>query len=442
MPAEQWSIMPPETITALLYGSFGSGSLVTAVSQWTTLATQFEAAKNSFSQIATTMLAGWTGPAAHMLDMAAQAYQPQFDMMATYAGTVAVQLGTVAGLFETAKAAAVPLPVIAANRTALATLIATNFLGQNTAAIAETELLYEEMRLQNSAAMTAYETGWEASVASVGPQLGGIATAMQVPVSAAELGAGAVDEEFFDALEATEDVLDGVTVAGLDAASLGTQAATQGFVGTAAPGAQGLVGTAAPGVEGLVGTAAGVESLGSSAASTLASYGETAVSTGGSMTGNLAPAVMSMAQTGMGSSTTGWSATAAGLGDDVPLAAGQSLAETPVWGGAGLSGSARTATAALGQSRLAGALSVPQSFPGAMSRTASSSLVPGMAGHPGVAAEEAGVRGGPMPMAPPMTPMPMRGGEPGGGGMPGRGGKGPNVSSGRDSRTRVIPMMG
>ena len=46
----------------------------------------------------------------------------------------------------------VPPPVIAANRVLLMTLIATNFFGQNTPAIAATDAQYMEMWAQDAAA--------------------------------------------------------------------------------------------------------------------------------------------------------------------------------------------------------------------------------------------------------------------------------------------------
>src|SRR4029077_17657487 len=49
-----------------------------------------------------------------------------------------------------------PPPVIATNRALIATLIATNFVGQNTAAIAATEAQYMEMWAQDAGAMYAY----------------------------------------------------------------------------------------------------------------------------------------------------------------------------------------------------------------------------------------------------------------------------------------------
>jgi PPE-repeat protein len=50
----------------------------------------------------------------------------------------------------------VPPPLIVANRSQLATLVATNFLGQNAAAIAATEAHYGQMWAQDAAAMYGY----------------------------------------------------------------------------------------------------------------------------------------------------------------------------------------------------------------------------------------------------------------------------------------------
>ena len=68
----------------------------------------------------------------------------------------ATQARAAASAYETAFAATVPLPVIAANRTQLASLTATNIFGQNTPAIAATEAQYGEMWAQDAAAMYGY----------------------------------------------------------------------------------------------------------------------------------------------------------------------------------------------------------------------------------------------------------------------------------------------
>jgi PPE-repeat protein len=67
-----------------------------------------------------------------------------------------MQAKLAAGAYEAAFAATVPPPVIEANRNLLMVLIATNLLGQNTAAIAATEALYAEMWAQDAAAMYGY----------------------------------------------------------------------------------------------------------------------------------------------------------------------------------------------------------------------------------------------------------------------------------------------
>jgi PPE-repeat protein len=79
--------------------------------------------------------------------------------METTAGQLqqaATQAMASAAAYETAFAMTVPPPVIAANRAQLATLVATNILGQNTPAIAATEAHYGEMWAQDAAAMYGY----------------------------------------------------------------------------------------------------------------------------------------------------------------------------------------------------------------------------------------------------------------------------------------------
>src|ERR1700733_7920573 len=61
-----------------------------------------------------------------------------------------------AGAFETAHAMTVPPAVVAANRALLMSLIATNFFGQNTPAIAATEAQYAQMWAQDALAMDGY----------------------------------------------------------------------------------------------------------------------------------------------------------------------------------------------------------------------------------------------------------------------------------------------
>ncbi|MBS2079744.1 PPE domain-containing protein, partial [Mycobacterium tuberculosis] len=73
-----------------------------------------------------------------------------------------------AAAYEAAFAMTVPPPLIAANRAQLAALIATNVLGQNTAAIAATEAQYGEMWSQDAAAMYGYAAA-SAAAAKLSP---------------------------------------------------------------------------------------------------------------------------------------------------------------------------------------------------------------------------------------------------------------------------------
>jgi PPE-repeat protein len=75
---------------------------------------------------------------------------------AAQAEWAASQAKLAAGAFETAHAMTVPPAVVAANRALLMSLIATNFFGQNTPAIAATEAQYAEMWAQDALAMDGY----------------------------------------------------------------------------------------------------------------------------------------------------------------------------------------------------------------------------------------------------------------------------------------------
>jgi PPE-repeat protein len=87
---------------------------------------------------------------------AAAPYVSWMSTAATQAAEAASQAKLAASAYEAAFAMTVPPPVIAANRSLLMSLIATNFLGQNTPAIAATEAQYVEMWAQDAASMYGY----------------------------------------------------------------------------------------------------------------------------------------------------------------------------------------------------------------------------------------------------------------------------------------------
>jgi PPE-repeat protein len=87
---------------------------------------------------------------------AAAPYVAWMNTTAAQAEQSASQLASAVAAYEAAFAATVPPPVIAANRALLASLVATNILGQNTPAIVATEAQYAEMWAQDAAAMYGY----------------------------------------------------------------------------------------------------------------------------------------------------------------------------------------------------------------------------------------------------------------------------------------------
>jgi PPE-repeat protein len=99
---------------------------------------------------------------------AAAPYVSWMNATAAQAEQAADQAKAAASAYEAAFTATVAPPVIAANRTLLASLIATNILGQNTPAIATTEAHYAEMWAQDAAAMYGY-AGSSAAASTLTP---------------------------------------------------------------------------------------------------------------------------------------------------------------------------------------------------------------------------------------------------------------------------------
>ena len=99
---------------------------------------------------------------------AAAPYMEWMTTAAAQAEQTATQAKAAAAAYEAAFAMTVPPPLIAANRSLLMTLIATNIFGQNTAAIAATETDYAEMWAQDAAAMYGY-AGSSAAASTLTP---------------------------------------------------------------------------------------------------------------------------------------------------------------------------------------------------------------------------------------------------------------------------------
>src|ERR1700691_5448739 len=150
-------MFPPEVNSSLMYSGAGSGPLMAAASAWDEVAADLESAAPSYQAVLAQLTgASWLGPSSARM---AAATAPYVDWLAGTAGQAAqtsAQARLAAAAYESAFATTVPPGVVAANRALLASLVATNFLGQNTPAIAATEAHYMEMWAQDAVAMYGY----------------------------------------------------------------------------------------------------------------------------------------------------------------------------------------------------------------------------------------------------------------------------------------------
>lgn len=149
--------LPPEINSARMYTGAGSGPMLAAAAAWDGLAAELHSTSAAYrSTIDGVTVGSWHGPAATSMLAAAAPFVAWLTSTGTQAEQAALQTKVAAAAYEAAFAATVPPPVIEANRSLLMALIATNLLGQNTAAIAATEVLYAEMWAQDAAAMYGY----------------------------------------------------------------------------------------------------------------------------------------------------------------------------------------------------------------------------------------------------------------------------------------------
>jgi len=149
--------LPPEINSARIYTGPGSGPMLAAAAAWDAVSAQLDSFGNTYSSVLAELRGDhWSGGAATAMATAAAPYVAWATTTAEQAGQAASQSRAAAAAYEAAFAATVPPAVVTANRTLLATLVATNFFGQNTPAIATTEAVYVEMWAQDAAAMYGY----------------------------------------------------------------------------------------------------------------------------------------------------------------------------------------------------------------------------------------------------------------------------------------------
>jgi PPE-repeat protein len=159
---------PPEFNSGRMYTGAGSGPMLAAATAWENLAAELQSTASSYSSVISSLTTGpWVGPSSLSMAAAVTPYLTWMQTTAAQAAQTAAQATAAASAYEAAFAATVPPPVIAANRSQLAGLVATNIFGQNTAAIAATETQYSEMWAQDALAMDTYVSSSEAATSQL-----------------------------------------------------------------------------------------------------------------------------------------------------------------------------------------------------------------------------------------------------------------------------------
>ena len=152
-----FGVYPPEINSGRMYAGPGSGPLLAAAQAWAGLADELYTAGGAYKSVVAGLTERlWTGPASASMTSAAASYAEWLAATAARAEETATQASAAAAAYEAAFAMTVPPPEIAANRALLAALVATNFFGQNTPAIAATEAQYAAMWAQDAVAMYTY----------------------------------------------------------------------------------------------------------------------------------------------------------------------------------------------------------------------------------------------------------------------------------------------
>ncbi|QUR67147.1 PE-PPE domain-containing protein [Mycobacterium spongiae] len=170
-----FAVLPPEVNSARIFTGVGLGPMLAAATAWDGLAEDLHAAAGAFGAV-TSGLTGeaWLGPASLAMTRASIPYLEWLSTVAGQANQTAVQARLAASVFEAAQAATVHPAMVALNRSALVSLVRSDLLGQNAAAIAAIEAEYEQIWAQDVAAMSGYHAGASAVVSQLAPYQEGL----------------------------------------------------------------------------------------------------------------------------------------------------------------------------------------------------------------------------------------------------------------------------
>lgn len=152
-----FAFLPPEVNSARMYTGPGAGPLLAAAGSWDSVSAELNIAAGVYESVLASLTGlHWHGPTSEAMAAAAAPYVCWLQRAADRAEHTAMQARAAAAAFELAYAMTVPPIAIGANRIRLSVLVATNFFGQNAAAIAATEAQYAEYWAQDATAMFTY----------------------------------------------------------------------------------------------------------------------------------------------------------------------------------------------------------------------------------------------------------------------------------------------
>ncbi len=148
--------VPPEINAGPMFNGAGTVSMVQAAEVWDQLAGTLRETSAYCRAVTVQLSQGWQGTVAIAVIYKMAGYLGWLDIAAEQAARAAAQARTAADAHASVVAALVSPDAIIINRARLGVLAATNYLGQASAAIADTEAQYEQMWVADSAAMYAY----------------------------------------------------------------------------------------------------------------------------------------------------------------------------------------------------------------------------------------------------------------------------------------------
>lgn len=228
-----FALLPPEVNSGRMYIGAGAGPMLAAASAWDALGAELNSTGLAYESILAELCTSWAGPSALAMATAAAPYAQWMRGAAVQAEETALQARAAATAYETAFSMTVPPPMVAANRSLLMALVATNLLGQNAPAIAATEADYARMWAQDVTAMYGYAAG-AATAAKLTPFA---APPRTTDPAGGAVQAGAVGQAVATAAEGQgQDVITGITqvLAGSSGLAQAVGAGAAGFSGPAA----------------------------------------------------------------------------------------------------------------------------------------------------------------------------------------------------------------